>query len=797
MEDMQRHLKAACALVRGAAAVGTGYLVAPDLVATCAHVIPNAPQGQTVTLQFGFPPPPLVRTARVERADPEADCALLLLDEPLTDRAPLELGVGSASRLAPWFTFGYPEVAKADGTNFAGVVDDPDGRKEGRPAIVLTSEKIAAGMASPIHGLSGSPVVVGRAVIGHIASIRPDSDFPQRAAFGEVYASPIGGVIQLLEGMGRHPLIAEPTTPEELRSGPPALGDRAYHAFVSYRSTDRLFALDLVERLEARGFNLYIDQRELLPGDELAASLQEAIAASRAALVLVSKKWLESPWCRKEMSVLLHQAIESGTRVIAVRLDECELPPMLASTVWIDFAGVARAEGTQLERIVAGLAGPPVAAPRPAELAAVTAPATPFSRIEAGGRDLAESTLTSAQALISIGEPRAAVELLQNAGDGTRARQLRALGLAKSGRRQEAIAQLEPLVASGQIDAETGGILGGRYKELWLEQKDAAWLYKSFRVYRMAFERSGDLYPGVNVLALAVYLERDAPALLSPRDQEQLATIAAAVRAKGEEINEDDPDNWRLATRAEVLLLHRDLDGARRFYALAACAKPEARQEIAVMRRQARRNLKYLGLAEDAVDDALQIPSVAAFTGHMTDAPDRPKPRLPEAKVAALRLTIRGVLERHRVGFGFSSGARGSDILFAEEVLARGGRVKLFLPFPVEVFRKTSVETAGDPRWVARFDDLLACAKKDPRIEVVLLEDQAPPEPERPRAYAACNLAIQNAAIEKAQLLDQQPRLIAVWDGNPAESAGGAADAIRDWRDRGMVDVDVINPTEF
>ncbi|ABS28177.1 TIR domain-containing protein [Anaeromyxobacter sp. Fw109-5] len=793
MEDVQQALKRACALVRSGATVGTGYLVASDLVATCEHVVPGAREGDAVTLTFGYPLPEVARTARVARTDPAEDCAVLRLDEPMTDRVPLQLSAAPLPPRSAWFTFGYPAVTKADGTHFAGVVDDAKGVKSGRYVIVLTSEKIAAGMSTPIHGLSGSPVVIGQAVAGHIASVRPDPDFPQRAAFGEVFACPAAGVIRLLDAIGRPvPLAAAAVPPPH--ATPPALGHRAYHAFVSYRSTDRGFALDLVERLEARGFSIYIDQREVLPGDELAVSLQNAIAASAAAIILVSRKWVESPWCQQEMTVLLHRAVDSRTPVIPVRLDDVELPPMLASKVWLDCAGASIAPAEQLERIVAAIGENPVRAAVPRPPVAPSGPTTPWSRIEASARDPEESTLTAAQALISIGEPRAAVEMLKGAGQGTRARQLRALALSKSGWNEAAITELEPLVSSGQLDAETGGILGGRYKDLWIERGDAKYLHKAYRIYRTAYERSGDTYPGINVLAMGLYLRKHAPHLLGAKDGAQLAAVATAVRAKTEPITEETDDHWQLATRAEVLLLGGDLDGARRFYALAASANPLATQDIARMRNQARRNLRYLGLPEDGVDASLQVPCVAAFTGHMTDLPGRPTPRLPEAKVGALRARIRALLDQHRIGFGFSSAARGSDILFAEEVLARGGRVRLFLPFAPTLFRITSVETPADPRWIARFDDLLTrAASTDPRVNVSVLANMPPPEAEHPRAYAACNLAVQNAAVEKAQLLDSKPSLIAVWDGNPDGGAGGAADAIRDWCDRGAGDVEIID----
>ena len=43
-------------------------------------------------------------------------------------------------------------------------------------------------------------------------------------------------------------------------------------------------------------------------------------------------------------------------------------------------------------------------------------------------------------------------------------------------------------------------------------------------------------------------------------------------------------------------------------------------------------------------------------------------------------------------GIGFASAACGSDILFLEAMLARGGTIHIVLPWPAEEFVKTSVE---------------------------------------------------------------------------------------------------------
>jgi hypothetical protein len=249
------------------------------------------------------------------------------------------------------------------------------------------------------------------------------------------------------------------------------------------------------------------------------------------------------------------------------------------------------------------------------------------------------------------------------------------------------------------------------------------------------------------------------------------ARIAQKILLALEGARTDELDHWQFATVGESHLLLSDLENAKKWYGKAVAHSPERHQDIAVMRRQARRHLERLGLQPDALDRVLYIPRVAAFSGHMVDVPGRPIPRFPKEKVGAVRKAIADRLKQHEVGYGSSSAARGSDLLFIEELKKRGGFAKVFLPFPRADFKRTSVGHG----WDDRFDKALE------GIEVVELATEAPPEGRQPEAYDACNKKVFEDAVRRAELLDQKPILITVWNGNPGDGVGGTADAIRAW----------------
>lgn len=171
---------------------------------------------------------------------------------------------------------------------------------------------------------------------------------------------------------------------------------------------------------------------------------------------------------------------------------------------------------------------------------------------------------------------------------------------------------------------------------------------------------------------------------------------------------------------------------------------------------------------------------VVAFSGHLTDAPNRAVPRFPESQAIAVGQAIDRFLQAHggRV-HAVCSAARGADLLFLECVLQRGGTATVFLPFPPADFKKVSVGQG----WDERFDAALANDRVDQKPP---LYDELPPESEQGAAFEACNQEIVKEAERLArQLDDSDPVMLTVWNGSPGDGAGGTSHAVSTWRQHG------------
>ncbi len=149
-----------------------------------------------------------------------------------------------------------------------------------------------------------------------------------------------------------------------------------------------------------------------------------------------------------------------------------------------------------------------------------------------------EAWFAVARNLIAMQRPELAMVVLDDCPPGVLCQQLRALAHARSNQDLAAQAILQRLVDQGHDDAETLGLLAGRYKRRWLSEGLDLWRDNAHFYYALAFQRHGDPYTGINAAALA--FERGQHAEGRRLAAESIAKIPAGAT-----------DHWSLATRAE------------------------------------------------------------------------------------------------------------------------------------------------------------------------------------------------------------------------------------------------------
>ncbi len=108
--------------------------------------------------------------------------------------------------------------------------------------------------------------------------------------------------------------------------------------FISYSSKDKSFVEKLSKELVENRIGVWLDKWEMKPGDSLIDKIQNGIDDSSYLLVVLSKHYIESEWCKKEQNVGLTKEINNKeVVVIPILLENCKVPLFLQEKVYADF----------------------------------------------------------------------------------------------------------------------------------------------------------------------------------------------------------------------------------------------------------------------------------------------------------------------------------------------------------------------------------------------------------------------------------------------------------------------------
>jgi tetratricopeptide (TPR) repeat protein len=403
--------------------------------------------------------------------------------------------------------------------------------------------------------------------------------------------------------------------------------------------------------------------------------------------------------------------------------------------------------------------------------------------------------------------------------------------------------------------AEAYALQGRNAKTLWRREWEAAadkpaaalksgLLQDAFECYERAFEEDlNHCYSGLNALAMLrtmIELATAQPNAWAGRfktrkkAEDQLAecTDHAAQLAAAVEVSvnayvhglerEGKRDPWIEITQADLRLLTSDnpdwvVSGYRDALDEAtdqACDSVRTQlamyHELGVFKANVDEVIKYTGLPEPKVAEASRK-RVLIFTGHMIDAPDRPKPRFPADKESVARQKLKDAIEAEMklgggVSFGIAGGASGGDIIFHEVCFELGIPTHLYLAMPTGLYVNASVRKAG-PDWVQRFRDLHTRLSDQGLVRVLSqLEDEPKDQKEYLPAWLRSkpnyniwqrnNLWMLHNALTAGG--DDCVTLIALWDcEQTGDGPGGTSDLVQKVERRGAKAIVINTKKEF
>jgi class 3 adenylate cyclase len=399
------------------------------------------------------------------------------------------------------------------------------------------------------------------------------------------------------------------------------------------------------------------------------------------------------------------------------------------------------------------------------------------------------------RALVKAGQPTRGFELvsegLHHHRDDPELLYLRAWALARGGnldRAEKYLAELLPLSGlEGRLRVDALSLAGKipkqRYDRARSAEERTALPVESATRYEEAYQATGssDDYPAIN--AATMWLLAGNPEKsreLAARALELVDARLTALHKEGKQA-----DYWAQATRGEALLLLGRAGEAIAEYTKAATLARGNLGDLAAMRGQLLLLRERLAIEEQLLG-LFGLGPVVFFVGHMIDPPPRaatrpaqmrfpPTPALEEA----VRAAIRQKLGKINPSAGFCSGASGSDLIFAEEMLALGKELHLVLPFRARDFLTTSVDFGLDELvdHRRRFQRVWKQAEVHHGTQQEYLGDDT--------LFEFVSTFAQGLTLTRAAHLNVEACLLAVRDPLASRRYGGTVHALEDWRDRG------------
>lgn len=222
--------------------------------------------------------------------------------------------------------------------------------------------------------------------------------------------------------------------------------------------------------------------------------------------------------------------------------------------------------------------------------------------------------------------------------------------------------------------------------------------------------------------------------------------------------------------RAAAHAVLGDISAARGAYSDLATLPGATHVGLAETRHRARLLAAASGEVGNVFDDCFPKLQLIVFSGYQVDLPGK-CPRFPASRTEEVRGMIRARLAQLDARVGLVGAAAGADLLFIEEMRARGGTVHIVLPWAREEYLETSVrpfDVGGGPErsWESRFHEALKHA-----ATVRELGQVYQPSDSVSWQYVMEVTAGLAQLTAKALRLDVHP--VSLWDGQPG--GGGSA----------------------
>jgi tetratricopeptide (TPR) repeat protein len=123
--------------------------------------------------------------------------------------------------------------------------------------------------------------------------------------------------------------------------------------FVSYTGADQAWAEWLADQLETAGHSVMLQAWDFRPGENFVLRMNQALERADRILAVLSPAYFGSAYATDEWTAALVRDPAGRDRLLPVRIEPCDLPPLIANRIYVDLVGLD--ERTAAARLLGGI----------------------------------------------------------------------------------------------------------------------------------------------------------------------------------------------------------------------------------------------------------------------------------------------------------------------------------------------------------------------------------------------------------------------------------------------------------
>ena len=135
--------------------------------------------------------------------------------------------------------------------------------------------------------------------------------------------------------------------------------------FISYTGADQAWAEWIAHQLETAGHTAILQAWDFRPGENFVLRMNQALEDAERVLAVLSDAYVGSAYATDEWTAALVRDESGRDRLLPVRIEPCDPPPLIANRIYVDLVGLD--EAAAAKRLLAGIdpgrakpAGPPL-----------------------------------------------------------------------------------------------------------------------------------------------------------------------------------------------------------------------------------------------------------------------------------------------------------------------------------------------------------------------------------------------------------------------------------------------------